>query len=254
MKFTNAIVRKPGKTMIKGLTSSNLGLPDYQNAIKQHKTYVNALKNCGLDVLELEADEKFPDSTFVEDTALLTTSCAIITYPGAATRKDEIVEMKKSIRKYYDTIEEIIHPGTVEAGDVMMVGTHFYIGISERTNLTGAEQLIRILNKYEMTGSVVHLERVLHLKTGLSYLENNVLVTSGEFLTNDEFKTFDLIEVPENESAAANCIWVNDTVLLPKGYPITKQKIKDRGYQIIELDISEFAKLDGGLSCLSLRF
>jgi dimethylargininase len=254
MKFTNAIVRKPGKTMIKGLTSANLGFPIYQKAIKQHIDYVNALKNCGLEVLELEADENFPDSTFVEDTALLTPSCAIITHPGAATRQGEIVEMKKSIRKYYSTKEEIIQPGTVEAGDIMMVGTHFYIGISERTNLTGAEQLIRILNKYGMTGSVVHLEKVLHLKTGLSYLENNVLVASGEFLTKAEFKKYDLIEVPENESAAANCIWVNDKVLLPKGYPVTKQKIKDTGYQIIELDISEFAKLDGGLSCLSLRF
>jgi dimethylargininase len=254
MKFTNAIVRKPGKTMTKGLTSANLGLPIYQKAIKQHIAYVNALKNCGLEVLELEADEHFPDSTFVEDTALLTPSCAIITHPGAATRKGEIVEIKKSIRKYYSTIEEIMQPGTVEAGDIMMVGTHFYIGISERTNLTGAEQLIRILNKYGMTGAVVHLEKVLHLKTGLSYLENNILVASGEFLTNAEFKKYELIEVPENESAAANCIWVNDTVLLPKGYPVTKQKIKGTGYKIIELDISEFAKLDGGLSCLSLRF
>ena len=254
MKFANAIVRKPGRTMIKGLTSANLGLPIYQKATKQHVAYVNALKNCGLKVLELEADENFPDSTFVEDTALLTPYCAIITHPGAATRQGEIIEIKKSIRKYYSTKEEIIQPGTVEAGDIMMVGTHFYIGISERTNLTGAEQLIRILNKYGMTGSVVHLEKVLHLKTGLSYLENNVLVASGEFLTNAEFKKFDLIEVPENESAAANCIWVNDKILLPKGYPLTKQKIKDAGYQIIELDISEFAKLDGGLSCLSLRF
>ena len=240
--------------MINGLTSANLGLPIYQKAIEQHIAYVNALKNCGLEVLELEADEHFPDSTFVEDTALLTPFCAIITQPGAATRQGEIVEMKKHIRKYYSTIEEIIQPGTVEAGDIMMVGTHYYIGISERTNLTGAEQLIRILKKYGMTGSVVHLGKVLHLKTGLSYLENNVLVISGEFLTHPEFKQYDLIEVPENESAAANCIWVNDTILVPKGYSVTQQKIKDTGYQIIELDISEFAKLDGGLSCLSLRF
>lgn len=254
MKFANAIVRKPGKAMIKGLTTANLGSPIYHKAIKQHMAYVNALKNCGLKVLELEADENFPDSTFVEDTALLTPYCAIITYPGAVTRRGEIVEMKKNIRKYYNTEEEIIHPGTVEAGDIMMVGTHFYIGISERTNLIGAEQLIRILNKYGMTGSIVPLEKVLHLKTGLSYLENNVLVASGEFLTNAAFKKYDLIEVPESESAAANCIWVNDKVLLPKGYPVTKQKIKDAGYEIIELDISEFAKLDGGLSCLSLRF
>ena len=181
MKFTNAIVRKPGKTMINGLTSANLGLPIYQKAVKQHIAYVNALKNCGLEVLELNSDENFPDSTFVEDTALLTPYCAIITHLGAATRKGEIIEIKKSIRKYYSTIEEIKPPGTVEAGDIMMVGNHFYIGISQRTNLTGANQLIGVLNKYGMTGSVVYLEKVLHLKTGLSYLENNVLVASGEF-------------------------------------------------------------------------
>ena len=96
MKFTNAIVRKPGKSMINGLTSANLGLPIYKNAIEQHKAYVKALKNCGLNVLELEIDENFPDSTFVEDTALLTPSCAIITRPGASTRRCEIVEMKKN--------------------------------------------------------------------------------------------------------------------------------------------------------------
>ena len=253
MKFTNAIVRKPGKSMINGLTSANLGLPIYKKAIEQHKAYVKALKNCGLNVLELEIDENFPDSTFVEDTALLTPSCAIITRPGASTRRCEIVEMKKRIGNYYRVIEEIIQPGTVEAGDIMMVGTHFYIGISERTNLKGAEQLTHILNKHGMTGSIIYLKKVLHLKTGLSYLENNVIVASGEFLSNEEFKKYDLIEVPENESAAANCIWVNDKVLLPKGYPVTKQRIKTKGYQILELDISEFAKLDGGLSCLSLR-
>lgn len=254
MKFTNAIVRKPGRSLINGLTSANLGLPIYEKAITQHQAYVNALKQCDLEVLELKVDENFPDSTFVEDTVLLTPSCAIITLPGAVSRRGEIVQMKKIIQKYYSTIEEINRPGTLEAGDIMMVGNHFYIGISERTNNVGAEQLIGILKKYGMTGSVVPLKKVLHLKTGLSYLENNVLVASGEFIMYPEFEKFDLIKVPENESAAANCIWVNDTVLFPKGYPKTKQQILDKGYPIIELDISEFAKLDGGLSCLSLRF
>jgi dimethylargininase len=254
MKFNNAIVRKPGKSMIHGLTNANLGLPDHEKALKQHIAYVEALKTCGLEVLELDEDENFPDSTFVEDTALLTPHCAIITHPGAQTRKGETIEIKKTLHQYYNTIEEINPSGTVEAGDIMMAGNHYYIGISERTDLTGATQLVQILNKYGMTGSVVPLEKVLHLKTGVSYLENNILVASGEFLTLVEFQKYDLIEVPENESAAANCVWVNDTVLLAKGYPITKQKVKDKGYNVIELDISEYAKLDGGLSCLSLRF
>ena len=136
----------------------------------------------------------------------------------------------------------------------MMVGNHYYIGLSARTNLNGAEQTISILNKYGMSGSVIKLEKVLHLKTGLAYLENNNLVVCGEFLSNQEFKKFNIIEIPEEESYAANCIWINDKVLIPKGYPITRQKITDAGYMVVEVDVSEFRKLDGGLSCLSLRF
>jgi len=252
--FSKAIVRKPGKSMIKGLTKANLGVPDYHKAVDQHESYVCALRDCGLKVLELEADENFPDSTFVEDTALLTTNCAIISNPGALSRKGEIIGIRQVVKEYYSNIEEILAPGTVEAGDIMMVDNHFYIGLSNRTNLNGAEQVIGILNKYGMSGSVIKLEKVLHLKTGLAYLENNNLVACGEFLSNPEFKKFNIIEIPENESYAANCVWINDKVLIPKGYPITRQKITDAGYPVIEVDVSEFRKLDGGLSCLSLRF
>jgi dimethylargininase len=252
--FSNAIVRKPGKNIIKGLTSSDLGIPDYQKALKQHDIYVNALKNCGLKVKELEADENYPDSTFIEDVALLTPHCAIITNPGAESRKGEIVGMRRILEEYYFDIDEILSPGTVEGGDIMMVGSHFYIGLSARTNLTGAEQIIRILNKYGMNGSIIKLEHVLHLKTGVAYLENNNLVACGEFLSNPEIKKYNIIEIPDKESYAANCVWINDTVLIPKGYPITKHRISEAGYSIIEIDVSEFRKLDGGLSCLSLRF
>jgi dimethylargininase len=252
--FKNAIVRKPGKSLINGITSANLGKPDYDKAVEQHNNYVNALKECGLEVRVLEADENFPDSTFVEDTALLTPRCAIITNPGAPSRKGETAEMKKIIREYYDDIFEIESPGTVEAGDIMMVSDHYYIGLSGRTNIEGAKKVINILNENGMSGSVVKLHKVLHLKTAVAYLENNNLMACGEFINNSEFKKFNIIEVPEYESYAANSIWVNDNVLIPEGYPETKQKIIDAGYSIIEIDVSEFKKLDGGLSCLSLRF
>lgn len=252
--FSNAIVQKPSKSMINGLTNANLGVPDYQKAIKQHEKYVSALIDCGLKVKVLDADENFPDSTFVEDVALLTPHCAIITNPGAPSRRGEIVEMKKVVQEFYSNIEEIVEPGRVEAGDIMMVGSHYYIGLSQRTNLNGAEQVISILNKYVMNGSVVKLEKVLHLKTGLAYLESNNLVVCGEFLSNPEFEKFNIIEVSEDESYAANCIWVNDKVFIPKGFPKAKQSIINAGYSVIELDMSEFQKLDGGLSCLSLRF
>ncbi len=240
--------------MINGLTEANLGIPDYDKAVVQHKEYINALISCGLDVRVLPADESFPDSVFVEDTALLTPYCAIITNPGALSRRGEIAGMKTVIQEFYTDIEEIISPGTIEAGDIMMAGNHYYIGLSERTNLHGAGQVIGILNKHGMTGSMIKLEKVLHLKTGMSYLENSNLLVCGEFLDNQEFSRFNIVEITEDESYAANCIWVNDKVIIPEGYPESRQKIIDAGYDIIEVDVSEFRKLDGGLSCLSLRF
>ena len=252
--FKKAIVRKPGKSMLKGLTAAELGLPDYEKALVQHAEYVKVLKECGLEVIVLEADEKYPDSTFVEDTALLTRECAIITNPGALSRRGEIVEIKNVLKAYYSNIEEVQEPGTVEAGDIMMVGLHFYIGLSERTNEKGAEQVIEYLEKYGMSGSTVNLEDVLHLKTGLSYLERNNLMACGEFISKEEFQGFNILEIDKDESYAANCIWVNDTVIIPKGFPKAKETIKSEGYAVKEVDVSEFRKLDGGLSCLSLRF
>ena len=252
--FTRAILRKPGKSMIKGLRSADLGIPDYDLALRQHAGYVRALQLCGLETIVLDADERYPDSVFVEDTALLTPPCAIITLPGAETRRGEVIEMKEIIAGHYSMIHEIREPGTVEAGDIMMVGSHYYIGISERTNINGAEQLIYILKHYGMTGSVIELEDILHLKTGVSYFENNNLLATGAFKEKKEFQNLNIIEIDPAESYAANCIWVNDNVLIPSGYPLTRDRIEAAGYNIIELDVSEFRKLDGGLSCLSLRF
>lgn len=252
--FKKAIVRIPGKSLINGLSTAGLGLPDYDLALRQHKNYIEALKKCGLEVIILQPNEKYPDSTFVEDVALLTKECAIITNPGALSRRGETTEIKIVLKDHYSNIEEIKGPGTVEAGDIMMVDSHFYIGLSERTNEEGANQIIGFLEKYGMTASLVKLDKVLHLKTGLAYLENYNLVACGEFLTKEDFKKFNILEINEDESYAANCIWVNDNVIIPKGYPNAHKTIMSAGYNIIEVDVSEFKKLDGGLSCLSLRF
>ena len=253
--FSHAIVRVPGKSLINGLSDSkDLGLPNYDNAIIQHTAYIEALKSCGVEVNVLEPCEQYPDSTFIEDVALVTPECVIITRPGAPTRRDEVSQIDSVLRKEFMNIEYIEAPGTIEAGDIMMVGSHYYIGLSDRTNVDGAEQAIKLLQKYGLTGSTVELNDVLHLKTGLSYLENNKLVVCGEFLSNPIFENYDFIEIPQEESYAANCIWVNEFVIIPSGYPISKGRILDAGFQIIEVDVSEFKKLDGGLSCLSLRY
>jgi dimethylargininase len=252
--FSKAIVRIPCKNFINGLTTANLGLPDYDLALIQHQKYVEALRKCGLEVILLDADEDYPDSTFVEDTALLTPHCAIITNPGATSRKGETAEIKNVLTEYYSNIENINDPGTVEAGDIMMVGDHYYIGLSRRTNINGAEQLINILNKYGMTGSFVMLDKVLHLKSGVAYLENNNLAAAGEFLLKPDFQKFNILKIDDDESYAVNCVWINDRILLPKGFPKAKRIIEKYYQNIVEVNVSEFQKLDGGLSCLSLRF
>jgi len=192
----------------------------------------------------------------VEDVAVLTERCAIITNPGADSRKGEEKEIVNTLSEFYpeERIEYISSPGTLEGGDVMMVGNHFYIGLSARTNAAGAEQFIKLLKKYSHTGSVVPLKKVLHLKTGLAYLENNNLLAAGEFVNTPDFESFNKIIIDKKESYSANCIWVNDKVIVPAGYTDTATAIKNAGYEVIPVDTSEYRKLDGGLSCLSLRF
>jgi len=252
--FSKAIVKKPCKNLINGITTSTLGKPDYEKVLVQHKKYIEALEQCGLEVTILEADENYPDSTFVEDTALLIPECAIISNPGAGSRKGESEFMVDTLKQFYDKVEFIKEPGTVEPGDIMKVGSHFYIGLSARTNKDGAMQVISLLEKYGMAGSVVKLEKVLHLKTGVSYLENNNLLATGEFVDKVEFKSFNIIKVDDDEAYAANSLWINDRVLVPAGFPKTKSAIENAGYETIAVDVSEFQKVDGGLSCLSLRF
>lgn len=157
MNFTRAIVKKPGKSYVNGLTTSHLGTPDFELALKQHEAYIEALQKAGLTVTVLEADEEFPDSTFVEDTAVLTEKCAVITNPGADSRNGEIEAMKQVIPRFYDTVESIQSPGYLDGGDVMQVDDHFYIGLSSRTNREGAQQLKDILGKYGYGATIVPL-------------------------------------------------------------------------------------------------
>ncbi|MCC3862028.1 dimethylarginine dimethylaminohydrolase family protein [Pseudemcibacter aquimaris] len=252
--FKNAIVRTPSRSMVDGITEADLGKPDYENALKQHADYIEALKECGLEVTVLPAVEEYPDSCFVEDPALMTPHCAILTNPGAESRRGEVAHIADAVKSFYDNVEEIKTPGFVEAGDIMMVGDHYYIGLSERTNQEGADQMIAILEKYGMTGSVVEMSEMLHLKTGLGYLEDNNLVACGEFLSKPEFQKYNLMEIDQNDSYSANSVWINGTVLVPAGFPETSALIEKAGYKVREVDVSEYQKLDGGLSCLSLRF
>lgn len=252
--FKNTIVKTPGESYINGLTTSDLGTPILEKALEQHQAYIEALKKCGTEVTVLPSNNEFPDSTFVEDTAVLTPNFAVISNPGALSRNGEIHEMEPAIKSFYENIYYIKAPGTLDGGDILQIEDHFYIGISARTNLQGAEQLKVILELENYKATIVQLEKFFHLKTGIAYLGNQTIVAAGEFIDHPDFNSYKKIVVPPEEEYAANCIQVNDYVIIPAGYLITKQKINEAGYQTIELEMSEFRKLDGGLSCLSLRF
>lgn len=252
--YKNTIVKIPSESYISGLTTSDIGRPILEKALEQHQAYIEALKKCGTDVTILPSNIEFPDSTFVEDTAVLTSKFAVISNPGALSRNGEIHEMEPVIKSIYETIYYIKSPGTLDGGDILQIEDHFYIGISARTNIDGAEQLKQILESEGYKGTIIHLKKFFHLKTGITYLGNQMIVVAGEFIDHPEFNSYQKIVVPPEEEYAANCIRVNDYVIIPAGYPVTKQKLNDAGYQTIELEMSEFRKQDGGLSCLSLRF
>ena len=254
MYFTHAIVCPPCKNIINGITSTCLSKPNRSKALQQHKNYAKLLEELGLDILVLPPDENYPDSTFVEDTAILVPNCAIITQPGAESRKGEIDAVEKLLKGEFSEIEKIIGSGTLDGGDVLEAENHFYIGISERTNQAGADQFIDILSKYGKIGSIIPVNKGLHLKSAVSYLGNNYMLIDSETINSNYFKGFTIITTGSGEGYAANSISVNGTVIMPKGFPKTMEEVEKAEFLVRTLEISEFRKLDGGLSCLSLRY
>jgi dimethylargininase len=252
--FTSAVVKRPCQSMVNGIRSNTLGTPDFARACHQHDAYIQALETCGLSVTVLTPEDAFPDSTFIEDTCLVTDHCAVITRPGHPSRQGETKAVARAMQRFDRPVLEITAPGTLDAGDVMQAGHHFYVGMSGRTNGEGIRQLGRILGRFGYSVSAIPLTSVLHLKTGVSYLENNCLLAWGEFVTRPEFKGFRILAVDDSEAYAANSVWINDRVLVPEGFEQTRSLIESIGYDTIAVYVSDFQKLDGGLSCLSLRF
>jgi dimethylargininase len=254
--FTRAIVRPPTPNFAEGLTTADLGVPVYERALEQHDAYCAALVRCGLTLTRLEPDPNYPDSTFVEDTAIVTERCAVLARPGAPSRGGEVASIQEMLQTFFPSLPAIQSPGTLDGGDVCEAGNHFFIGISERTNEAGARQLAELLGSFNYTYSFVDIrgvETVLHLKSGLAYLGDERLVVIEALANRAEFRDYDLVSVNAAEEYAANCVRINDHVLVAEGYPTFQRKLSDLGYQTIALKMSEFRKMDGGLSCLSLR-
>ncbi len=253
--FKHAIVRIPGENFAQGLTTAQLGAPAYGQVLQHHALYCDALQACGLALTTLEVDPDHPDSTFVEDTAVLTAHSAILARPGARSREGEVAAIRRALSRFFPTTLQIEAPGTVDGGDICEAESHFFLGLSQRTNEEGVRQLAAHLAREGYTSSVIDvrgINSILHLKSGVSYIGDNALVVMEEMAPL--FSGYELIRVAAEETYAANCIRVNERVLVAAGYPRLTAELSARGFHPLELEMSEFQKMDGGLSCLSLRF
>ena len=252
--FSHAIARKPCENFARGLTTTVSSEPAaYGLMLKQHEAYLAALSAAGLEVIVLDPQPDYPDAHFVEDTAVVTAEVAVITIPGAVARRGEeesIIPVLAGFRK----IERIQAPGTVDGGDVLQVGNHFFIGISHRTNPAGAEQLGRILQRYGHTWTTVAVGAGLHFKSSVNYVGKKTLLVTPDFAAKEQLQGYDHLVLERAETYAANTLLVNEHLLIPAGYPQTCRQLETLGLNMIELEVSEVRKMDGGLTCMSLRF
>ncbi|MCB9419108.1 MAG: amidinotransferase [Ardenticatenaceae bacterium] len=253
MTFTHAITRKPGLDFAEGITTAKLGTPDYELMMLQHAAYINALRALGLMTIELDTLPGHPDAYFVEDVAVVTPEVAVITRPGAPSRQGEEATMALVLSQHRP-VAPIKSPGTLDGGDVLMVGSRCFVGLSERTNAAGAGQLARILGDHGYNCTAVPVAAGLHFKSSVNWVGGKTLLVTADFAGQPELADYEQIVVPEGEEAAANVLLVNGRLLIPQGYPQTRKKLIDWGADIIELNMSEAAKMDGGLTCMSLRF
>ena len=257
MNTTQALLRLPGENFAQGLTQSGEGAPDPALALVQHQHYRAALEALGVALTVLPADPRHPDGCFVEDTALLTARGAILTRPGAPSRRGETDAIEAALKPDFPDLARIDAPGTVDAGDVCEADGHFLIGLSARTNEAGATQLAGLLGDLGYRSDLIDIRAVkalLHLKSGITYLGEGRLLATRDLPQHPALAAYERIDVPPAETYAANALRVNDRVLVAAGYPQTHAAIEALGFETLMLQMSEFRKLDGGLSCLSLRW
>ena len=249
MSLVTALVRKPGPDFTHALSRHpKKHQIDTQLACEQHLSYTEALKQAGVQVVALEPLADFPDSPFVEDTAVIFERKAIICSMQAETRRGETPSVTEVI-KNYRTIQHLAPPATVDGGDILITPDTVFVGQSSRTNKEAVTALAAICGKPCLP---VVVKRGLHLKSAVSFLDGNLLVIDPASVDASPFKSFDWIEVEEKERYAANCLRLGEFVLMPAGYPKVANQIRSHGFKTLELEMSEFEKADGAITCLSL--
>jgi dimethylargininase len=254
-RFTHAITRRPAASITDGLRAVDTGTPDLATMQAHHAAYIAALRATGATVVELPPLSAYPDSVFVEDTALCLPEGAIVMRPGAPTRLGEAAEMEPYLRALYSTVNRISGPGTIEGGDILVTGREILVGRSARTDAAGIAELRAIVTRWGHTLREVHTPPgVLHFKTDCSLLDGETILSTERLSASGCFAGYRVIHTAPGEDAAANAIRFNDTVLMAEGFPATRDRLRAAGYSVTEIGNSECAKLDGGMSCLSLRF
>ncbi|MBO0345277.1 dimethylarginine dimethylaminohydrolase [Roseibium sp. CAU 1637] len=254
-QFSHAITRTPADSIARGLRAVDTGNPDPYEFRVQHAVYVGALEAVGMTVDVLPALEDFPDSCFVEDPAFCLPEGAILLRPGHATRIDEPAQIRSALAARYDTVLEIPGKGHVDGGDVLTLDDEILIGLSARTDREGAEAFAKLLREWGYTPRVAETpEGVLHFKTACSTLGDDVILATKPMIDSGFFGSRVVVPVADGEDYCANVIRVNDVVLVPEDYPQTLANIEAAGFKTRLMPVSEPRKVDGGLSCLSLRF
>ncbi|HRQ21968.1 MAG TPA: arginine deiminase family protein [Anaerolineales bacterium] len=224
---------------------------DLDIARAQHDEYVRALANVGCQVIELPEEPDLPDSVFVEDTAFILPEAAVITRPGADSRKPETESIANALAPHRPLLH-VTEPATVDGGDVLVLGKKIFIGLSTRSTLQAVEQLNDLLGKYGYTVHGIELTDCLHLKTAVTRVDDKTLLINKHWVDSSHFDGFDLIDVDASEPYAANCLPINGQILYPTTFPATQRMLEERGYHIVNVNLDELAKAEGAVTCCSL--
>ena len=224
---------------------------DLDIARAQHSQYVNALKQLGCEVLELPAEADLPDSVFVEDIAFILPHTAIITRPGADSRKPETESIIQILSPYIN-LTRLQEPATLDGGDVLVIGKNIFIGLSTRSNQDAIDQLNVIIKDdgYIVTG--VQLHDCLHLKSAVTRVDDDTLLINKDWVDIHHFEPYELIEVDPSEPHAANCLPIGDSIIYPTSFPKTDARLKAHGYKTLNVNVDELAKAEGAVTCCSL--
>jgi dimethylargininase len=251
--FKNAIIRQPNKSIQNGLSSLNLH-PQFEIIAEEHSNYIKAIKEAGLQIKLLESLEEYPDSIFVEDPALIYKTNVIILNPFDPSRNGEKNIIKNEIKHCFDNIL-FVEEGYVEGGDILNINNHFIIGLSHRTDKLGANNLSKILQSLGATVEICKTpDDILHFKSECSIIDDDTILVSAKMAQLDYLKShYHLIELPIGEEGAANALRINDKLLLPDGF-VKAEEMLSKKYNIIKVKVDEIAKVDAGLSCMSLRW